>query len=94
MRLSRISSVSHANYSTALPNCVLAEFQLHLIAIILRQYRIVSQSKFIRISLIFLYDNSILCPSHKSIATPQSSSKTIAKCVLVEIHLHLIEIIL
>ena len=94
MCLSRNSFASHLNYSKALPYCVLAEIQSHLIEIFLRQSRIVSQSKFICISSTILYDDSKICPSHNSIATLWSYSRTIPKCVLVETQLHLIEIIL
>ena len=35
------SFVSHRNYYKAIPNCVLAEIQLPLIEILLRQFQIV-----------------------------------------------------
>ena len=90
----RNSIAFHRKLPKTIPIWVWAETQLHLTENNLRQFHIESQSKFICISSILLYDDSKMCPSHNSIATLRSYSKTIPKCVVVEIHLHLIEIIL
>ena len=39
---SRISITPHRKFSKTIPNCLLAEVQLHLIEIILRQFQVVS----------------------------------------------------
>ena len=45
MRLSQNSIASHRNCSEAIPNCVSAKIQLHLIDIFLRQFQMVSEPK-------------------------------------------------
>ena len=77
-----------------MPICVLAEIQLHLIDIILRQFQIVSLPNFNCTSLKLFYDNSKFCLSRNSIASHRNYSKTIPNCVLAEIQLPLIEIVL
>ena len=47
--LSQIPIASHRKYSMTIPNCVLAQFQSHLIENIPRQFQIVSQPKSNRI---------------------------------------------
>ena len=46
MSLSRNSFASHRNNSKTIPTYVIAEIQLHLVEIILKQFQILSYSKF------------------------------------------------
>ena len=94
MCLSQNSIAFHRNYFRTIPNCVLAEFPLHLIDIFQRQCQIVSWPKFNCISLKLFQDNSKLCLGRISIASHRNYSYTIPNRVLAEIQLHLIEITL
>ena len=87
---SRKSIASYRNYSKTFPWCVWAEIQLHLIEIILGRFQIVFEPNFNCISSKFFSDNSILRLSRNSIPSDVIYSETIPKCVLVEIHLHLL----
>ena len=93
-RLSWNSISSHQSCCKTFPNCVLVEIQLHLIEITLKQFQNMSEPKFNCISSKFFYDSSILRLSRNSIASDRTYSTTKWKSVIVEIHLHLIEIIL
>ena len=66
MRLSRNSMASDRNCSKTIPNCVSVESHLHLIKIILRQFRIVSLSESHCISSNLFFDNSKMCLSRNS----------------------------
>ena len=93
-RRSWTSISSHQSCSKTFPNCVLVESQSHLIGITLKQFQNMSEPKFNCISSKFFYDSSILRLSRNSIASDRTYSTTKWKSVIVEIHLHLIEIIL
>ena len=94
MCLSRNSIAPHRYYSKTFPNCVLAEIQLHLVEIILRQFQILSQPKFNCPSSKLFQDNSKFCLIQISIASHRLYSMTISNLVVAQIQLHLIEIIL
>ena len=90
-RLSWISTSSHRSCSKTIPNCVLAENQLHLIKIFLKQFHNMFEPKFNCIPSKKFYDSSILRPSRNSYASDRVYSTTNLKCVFVEIQVHLIE---
>ena len=77
-----------------IPNCVLAEIQLPLIEIVLRQFQTLPGPKFNCPSSKLFYDNANLCLSRNSIAPQRKDSKTMPICVLAEIQFLLIEIVL
>ena len=80
--LGRNSVASHRHFSKTIPNGVLAENQLHLIGIILRQFQIVSHPKFKYTSSKLFWDNAKLCLSTNSIASRRNFSNTIPNCFL------------
>ena len=92
-RLSWNSISSHQSCSKTFSNCVLAESQLHLIEIIQKQFQNMSEPGFNCISSKFIYASSILRLSRNSNASDGTYSTTNLKSVLVEIEVHLIEII-
>ena len=87
------SNASYRLYSETIPNCVLAEIQLHLIERILRQLPIVSQPKFNCILSKTFYNFPQLCLSQNSFEVFAKTSRTIPKCCSARIQLHLIKII-
>ena len=76
-----------------IPNCVLAEIQLPLIEIVLRQFQTLPGPKFNCPSSKLFYDNANLCVSRNSIPSHRNCSKTIPNCVVTEVQLPLIETI-
>ena len=82
---------SHLKYSERIANCTWAESQMHLIENTLRRIQTVSDPKLKCISSKIFDDNCKLRLSQISIACCPENSKTIPKCVLVEIQVHLIE---
>ena len=94
MCLSRNSVATRRNYTKTIPNFVLAEIQLPLIGIFLRQFQILSYPKFNCISSALFYDKFEFSRSRNSIAPHRNYSKTIPLCVLAEVQLPLIENVL
>ena len=93
-RLSRNSISSHRSCSKTFPNCVLAESQLHLIKIILKQFHNMSEQKINCIWSNLFYDKSEMCLRRNSSASHRNYCMSISNCVLAVIQFHPIENIL
>ena len=89
-----ISKASFRKLSKTIPIWVWAEIQLHFIENNLRQYQVVSESKFNCISSILFYSNSIMRLSRNSMASDWNCCKKIPNCVLSINQLQLFEVIL